>query len=216
MHEIKHDGYRLMARRNPIGIRLLTRNGHDWSPRYPLIVEAVNRLKARSRLIDGEAFACDNEGLPIFQKSCGADAMSAMFSCTRFDLLEVNGIDLRREPLEVRKNALLRLLDKHRFSLRARDPPHSDSVMRATAVGRLNEIFLGDSHNRHTVKPHLPLRQCTRVSGSPAGLSIGGRYLCASHGWRYDFAHESLPQGPHRITKPDLGTHTKENEGDCP
>ena len=43
VHEIKHDGYRLMARRDPIGIRLLTRNGHDWAPRYPLIVEAVNR-----------------------------------------------------------------------------------------------------------------------------------------------------------------------------
>ena len=38
VHEIKHDGYRLMARRDPIGIRLLTRNGYDWSPRYPLIV----------------------------------------------------------------------------------------------------------------------------------------------------------------------------------
>src|SRR5262249_1692523 len=48
IHEIKHDGYRLMARRDPIGIRLLTRNGHDWAPRYPLIVEAVDRLKVRS------------------------------------------------------------------------------------------------------------------------------------------------------------------------
>jgi ATP-dependent DNA ligase len=40
IHEIKHDGYRLMARRDPIGIRLLTRNGYDWSPRYPLKREA--------------------------------------------------------------------------------------------------------------------------------------------------------------------------------
>ena len=55
VHEIKHDGYRLMARRDPIGIRLLTRNGYDWAPRYPLIVEAVDRLKVRSCLIDGEA-----------------------------------------------------------------------------------------------------------------------------------------------------------------
>jgi hypothetical protein len=61
-HEIKHDGYRLMARRNPTGIRLLTRNGHDWAPRYPLIVEAVDRLKVRSCLIDGEAAACDENG----------------------------------------------------------------------------------------------------------------------------------------------------------
>jgi bifunctional non-homologous end joining protein LigD len=44
IHEIKHDGYRLMARRDPVGIRLLTRNGHDWANRYPLIVEAVNHL----------------------------------------------------------------------------------------------------------------------------------------------------------------------------
>src|SRR5215510_13029476 len=44
-----------MARRDPVGIRLLTRNGYDWSPRYPLIVEAVNHLKVRSCLIDGEA-----------------------------------------------------------------------------------------------------------------------------------------------------------------
>ena len=53
IHEIKHDGYRLMARRDPVGIRLLTRNGHDWADRYPLIVEAVNHLKARSCLIGG-------------------------------------------------------------------------------------------------------------------------------------------------------------------
>jgi ATP-dependent DNA ligase len=50
-----------MARRDPItiGVRLLTRNGQDWASRYPLIVEAVNALKVRSCLIDGEAVACD-------------------------------------------------------------------------------------------------------------------------------------------------------------
>jgi bifunctional non-homologous end joining protein LigD len=48
VHEIKHDGYRLMARRDPIGIRLLTRNGNDWFARYPLIVQAVDHLRARS------------------------------------------------------------------------------------------------------------------------------------------------------------------------
>ena len=67
VHEIKHDGYRLMARRDPVGIRLLTRNGHDWAPRYPLIVEAVNVLKVRSCLIDGEAVARDDQGTPVFK-----------------------------------------------------------------------------------------------------------------------------------------------------
>ena len=65
VHEIKHDGYRLMARRDPVGIRLLTRNGHDWAPRYPLIVDAVNALKVRSCLIDGEAVVCDEDGRAV-------------------------------------------------------------------------------------------------------------------------------------------------------
>jgi len=46
VHEIKHDGYRLMARRDPVGTRLLTRRDNDWSSRFPLIVEAVNHLSA--------------------------------------------------------------------------------------------------------------------------------------------------------------------------
>jgi ATP-dependent DNA ligase len=57
-----------MARRDPTGIRLLTRNGHDWAPRYPLIVEAADRLKVRSCLIDGEAVACDKNGLAVFER----------------------------------------------------------------------------------------------------------------------------------------------------
>ena len=71
MHEIKHDGYRLMARRDPIGIPLLTRNGYDWSPRYPLIVEAVKRLKVRSCLIDGETVAVDDHGRRVFDDGFG-------------------------------------------------------------------------------------------------------------------------------------------------
>ena len=61
-----------MARRDPIGIRLLTRYGHDWSPRYPLIVEAANALKVQSCLIDGEAVACDDDGRAVFERHLAA------------------------------------------------------------------------------------------------------------------------------------------------
>jgi ATP-dependent DNA ligase len=54
IHEIKHDVFRLMARRDPVGIRLITRRGNDWTNRYPFVVEAVNHLKVRSCLIDCE------------------------------------------------------------------------------------------------------------------------------------------------------------------
>jgi bifunctional non-homologous end joining protein LigD len=107
--EIKHDGYRLMARRDPIGIRLLTRNGHDWAPRYPLIVEAVDRLKVRSCLIDGEAVACDKNGLAVFERLRRKPTGKHVFLYA-FDLLELNGTDLRREPLETRKATLASLL----------------------------------------------------------------------------------------------------------
>jgi hypothetical protein len=52
---------------DPVGIRLITRRGHDWSARYPLVVEAVNHLKVRSCLIDGEVVCCNERGLATFQ-----------------------------------------------------------------------------------------------------------------------------------------------------
>ena len=54
IHEVKLDGFRLMARRDPVGIRLVTRRSNDWTTRYPLVAEAVNHLKVRLCLIDGE------------------------------------------------------------------------------------------------------------------------------------------------------------------
>jgi bifunctional non-homologous end joining protein LigD len=109
IHEVKHDGYRLMVRRDPVGVRLLTRNGHDWSPRYPLIVEAVNALKVRSCLIDGEAVACDENGLAVFELLREKRQGRHVFLYA-FDLLELNGKDLKREPFEVRKATLASLL----------------------------------------------------------------------------------------------------------
>jgi bifunctional non-homologous end joining protein LigD len=117
IHEIKHDGYRLMARRDPIGIRLLTRNGHDWRSRYPLIVEAVDRLKVRSCLIDGEAVACDENGLAVFERLRLRPSGKHVFLYA-FDLLELDGQDLRPEPLETRKATLASLLRRSPPGLR--------------------------------------------------------------------------------------------------
>src|SRR5215468_9852773 len=72
LHEIKHDGFRMLVRRNAGGVRLFTRNGHDWTGRFPLIARAALSLKAVSCLIDGEAVACDGDGLP-----CSTDCATA-------------------------------------------------------------------------------------------------------------------------------------------
>ena len=88
-----------MARRDSVGIRLITRRGNDWSARFPLIVEAVNHLKVRSCLIDGEVVCCDERGGHLPVAPAPAQRAPGIYA---FDLLELNGTDLRREPNEVR------------------------------------------------------------------------------------------------------------------
>jgi ATP-dependent DNA ligase len=67
IHEIKHDGFRILARRGPAGVRLITRNGNDFTSRFPFIEMAVKSLPVRSCLIDGEAIVCDKDGLAVFE-----------------------------------------------------------------------------------------------------------------------------------------------------
>jgi bifunctional non-homologous end joining protein LigD len=117
IHEIKHDGFRLMVRRDPAGVRLLTRNGHDWTDRFPLIAQAAAALKLRSFLIDGEAVACDGDGMPSFDRLQYRRGDGRVFLWA-FDLIQLNGDDLRRDPLEVRKATLASVLAKAGSGLR--------------------------------------------------------------------------------------------------
>src|SRR5436853_4556297 len=68
IHEIKHDGFRLLARRDGARVRLLTRNGYNWADRFPLIVETVLALRPGSCLIDGELIVCNDGGLADFER----------------------------------------------------------------------------------------------------------------------------------------------------
>jgi ATP-dependent DNA ligase len=63
LHEIKHDGFRIIARKDGDRVRLYSRPGNDLTRRFPLIVDALSRLRSRSCIIDGEAVACDDNGV---------------------------------------------------------------------------------------------------------------------------------------------------------
>ena len=63
LHEIKHDGFRVIARKDGARVKLYSRPGNDLTDRFPLIVEALARLRSRSCIIDGEAVACDERGI---------------------------------------------------------------------------------------------------------------------------------------------------------
>jgi ATP dependent DNA ligase domain len=67
IHEIKHDGFRILAKQNPDGVHLFTRKGYDLGVRFTLVATAVAALPARSCVIDGEAIACDQNGLAVFE-----------------------------------------------------------------------------------------------------------------------------------------------------
>jgi len=98
-------------------VRLFSRPGNDLTGRFPLIVETLARLRARSCIIDGEAVACDDNGVASFDLVRHQRANGSVFLYA-FDLIELNGDDLRRDPLEVRKATLRSALAKAGLGLR--------------------------------------------------------------------------------------------------
>src|SRR5262249_37880215 len=115
LHENKHDGFPGIARKNDKRVRLYNPPRNDPTQRIPLIVEAVAALNARSCIIDGEAVACDDDGIASFERICYRHYDKAVFLYA-FDLIELNGDDLRREPFMVRKATLASLVRQEMFA----------------------------------------------------------------------------------------------------
>src|SRR5262245_32879241 len=109
VHEIKHDGYRLIVRRDGPTVRLYTRNAYDWTVRLPAIAAAAARIKAKSFTIDGEAVVLGSDGLSRFDELRRRSAAHSAILYA-FDLIEYDGKDLRDRPFLDRKAALARLL----------------------------------------------------------------------------------------------------------
>ena len=125
LHEIKHDGFRVIARKDGNRVRLYSRPGNDLTHRFPLIVETLARLRSRSCIIDGEAVACDNKGMPSFDRIRYRRHDASVFLYA-FDLIELNGDDLRREPLDTRKATLASVLRRAASGLRLNEHIEAD------------------------------------------------------------------------------------------
>src|SRR3954451_7885703 len=111
LHEIKHDGFRVIARKNGNRVKLYSRPGNDLTYRFPLIVEALATLRSRSCIIDGEAVVCGEDGLSSFDRIRYRRHDASVFLYA-FDLIEVDGEDMRRDPFETRKATLASLLTR--------------------------------------------------------------------------------------------------------
>ncbi len=113
-YEIKFDGYRIMARVEDGKVQLFTRNGHDWTHKLARQAEAIASLALESAWLDGEMVVANDKGVPDFQ------ALQNAFEAGRsgnivyylFDLPYLNGMDLRDVPLQDRRAALCKVLER--------------------------------------------------------------------------------------------------------
>jgi bifunctional non-homologous end joining protein LigD len=117
LHEVKYDGYRLRVERNGDRVRLISRNGYDWTSRYPWIVESALKNRQKQFVIDGEAVILGVDGIPDFNElhSRKHDHEVQLYA---FDIMALDGDDLRGLPLSMRKTNLARLLAAARWHLR--------------------------------------------------------------------------------------------------
>src|SRR6185437_15923337 len=112
LHEIKLDGYRMAARLDSGTVRLLTRTGLDWTAKYPAIAEALAELPAKSAYLDGELCGVLPDGRTAFNiiQNAADTRSSGSLVFFLFDLLFLDGDDLRALPLIERKERLKKLL----------------------------------------------------------------------------------------------------------
>jgi len=107
---VKHDGFRIVARKDIDSVHLWSRNGRDWSVEFSGITAALKAWKLKSFVLDGEACACDESGWPDFNALLGGGAACATACFHAFDLLELDGVDLRHLPFSERYAKLARML----------------------------------------------------------------------------------------------------------
>jgi ATP-dependent DNA ligase len=108
-HEIKFDGYRLRVERDGNSVRLITRGGYDWTDRFPWIVEAALKNRRSQFVLDGEAVILGTDGRSDFNALHSRKHNHEVQLCA-FDVLALDGEDLRDLPLSMRKTNMERLL----------------------------------------------------------------------------------------------------------
>lgn len=155
IHELKFDGYRLIARVDGRGVRLLTRTGLDWTDRFGSVRDALAKLSLRDCILDGELVALDDQGLSNFsalQKAMSTGNVGGLVYHV-FDLLRDKGRDLRDRPLLDRKARLQKALRRTTSTSTIRYTDHvrgsGDSVQREACRLGLEGIVSKRANSRY-------------------------------------------------------------------
>jgi DNA ligase D-like protein (predicted ligase) len=152
-HEIKFDGFRMHARIANGAASLLTRNGLDWTAKYPAIAVAIGAVKCRQAYLDGELCAIRSDGTTSFSALQAHGGLSAGLVYFAFDLLHLDGEDLIRLPLVERKARLETLLKDAPAAIR-----YSDHVIGngATMLQEASKLSVEGIISKQVDKPYLP------------------------------------------------------------
>jgi ATP-dependent DNA ligase len=151
IHEIKQDGYRLIVQRHGKRVRMFSRNGYDWSGRYPRIAEAALRHRSTLFVLDGEAVLLGVDGISDFN-GLHSRKLDEEVQLYAFDILVGEGEDMRELPLRVRKNNLARLLRRRVDGIQVAPFEHGEigpDLFRAACNMRLEGIV-----SKHRDRPY--------------------------------------------------------------
>ena len=175
VHEIKYDGYRAIAAVAGDRCRIYTRSGQDWTEKFASIAAALPSLDVGSALLDGEIVALDAEGRSRFQLlQAGLKDASAPLTYYVFDILELDGTDLRGEPLKRRKAILKKLLRGAPDAVR-----YSEDIAGhgAKVLAQVGELGLEGIVSKQVDKPYVSRRSLswlkTKILGNEEFV-IGG------------------------------------------
>ena len=158
-------------------MRLYSRPGNDLTYRFTLIVEALARLRSRSCIIDGEAVCCGDDGVPCFDRIRYRRHDASVFLYA-FDLIEVDGDDMRREPFETRKATLASLLSQAAPGLRLNEHIEADGP---TVFAHACKMGLEGIVSKREDSPY---RRAARRTGSRARIRPARRCGEAEEDWR--------------------------------
>jgi bifunctional non-homologous end joining protein LigD len=153
IHEVKFDGYRIQAHVANDVVTLYSKNGHHFTGRFPTIAYALRDLPAKAAVIDAELVAATPAGHPDFYKLFAARAASSELCLWAFDLLHLNGSDLRELPLKTRRRKLEALLARY----------DSSSIMFSEGFGDPLRLLQARRHREQARGPTIPLRPAVRL-----------------------------------------------------
>jgi bifunctional non-homologous end joining protein LigD len=150
-YEIKFDGYRFIAIKKRSQVRIISRNGHDWTDSFAHIVKAIAKLPCQDVVLDGEVVVLDQEGRSSFQLLQNAFKQQASHACLYyiFDVINLEDHDLRSQELDLRRLILFELIKNAKDPLRLSAPlmGNPDKILKEVARLNLEGLIAKRAHS---------------------------------------------------------------------